>query len=106
MAPPYGHILDPLRHHRMLISLGAQKRDVERDAVSTMFYNYYLNIVGGYYTHIISVFRPKLEAWDGYLGTSPFVLVVPPVLGHFDLEVVLPRVFRVAFLPGKVAACR
>ena len=31
--------------------LGAQKRDVDRDAVST-FYKYYLNSVGGSYTHI------------------------------------------------------
>ncbi len=52
--------------------------------------------------------RCRSSGRDGassHLGTSPFVLVVPPVLGHFELDVVLPRVLRVAFLPGKVASC-
>ena len=60
MAPPYGHILDPLKRHR----LGAHKRDVDRDAVST-FYIYYLNIVGGYYTHIICVLTKIRGLYSG-----------------------------------------
>ena len=63
MAPPYGHILDPLRRHSTSISLGAEKRDIDRDAVST-FYNYYLNIMGGYYTHIICVLT-KIRGHSG-----------------------------------------
>ena len=59
-----GHILDPLRHHCSYISLGAQKSDVDRDAVTT-FYNYYLNIVGGYYTHIICVLTEIRGPYSG-----------------------------------------
>ena len=47
-------------------TLGAQKRDVDRDAVSTLsFYNYYLNIVGGYYTHIICVLAKLRGLYSG-----------------------------------------
>ena len=42
-APPY---VDKFRHR--------ETPHVDRDAVSP-FYSYYLNIVGGYYTHIICV---------------------------------------------------
>ena len=59
MAPPSGHILDATVRR-----LGAQKSDVDHDAVST-FYNYYLNIVGGYYMHIISVLAEIRGASSG-----------------------------------------
>ena len=70
--------MDPLWRHCTLISLGAEKRDVDRRAVST-FYNYYLNIVGEYYMHIICVFT-KIRGL--YSGLKPFIKTVVVACGY------------------------
>ena len=41
-----------------------------------------------------------------HLGVPPVVIVVTAVLDHYDLEVMLPMVFPVAFRPGKVSSWR
>ena len=60
VAPPYGHILE----QRNAMFLLAGMADVDRDAVSTI-YSYYLNIVGGYYTHIICVLTNIRDLYSG-----------------------------------------